>query len=216
MSVGGIWRSNAVILVLLVFVNLMLMSLPELIWIVVGILMLLGAMFLSYRQGGAIGHEACSVLKTVERAQDPASPTHGQLDSKTMKQAYNVSTGIKSIFASALVPYVINCVYIIVMLLQTSSEGLLFGSRLAAWIVSLPFWPLICHWHEAFDVLSADIVIMLMASPFLLPVCTFLGYLQGPKLWQKTEVAMAQGKRRAKAKSRVVKKKQVRTQKPEI
>ena len=58
---------------------------------------------------------------------------------------------------------------------------------------------------------------VLMISPFVLPLCTFAGYMQGPKLWAKSEEAMAQGRRRARAKSRVAQKKRApRVRKPEI
>jgi hypothetical protein len=50
----------------------------------------------------------------------------------------------------------------------------------------------------------------------VLPAATCAGYLQGPKLWKKTEEAMAKGKRRAKARSRIVKKNKPRVQKPQI
>ena len=60
------------------------------------------------------------------------------------------------------------------------------------------------------------IVAMLMISPFILPGCTCLGYLQGPRLWARTEDAMKQGRRRAKARARVGKKMVPRQQKPEI
>ena len=56
-----------------------------------------------------------------------------------------------------------------------------------------------------------------MISPFILPLFQFWGYMQGPKLWKKTEQAMADGRRRAKARSRIVKKNKLpRTMKPEI
>ena len=216
MTVGGMWRSNAVILVLLVVVSFMFAQLPEALYIGLGALVLAGAIFICYRQGGAMGHEACSISKTIERIQDPQNPAHGQLDKNTMKQAYDVGRGFKGLVASALIPYVINCAYLIVMILAVRNIYVVFGTRLLAYVVSLPFWPLIAHWHEAFDVITPDIIALLMLSPFVLPAATFIGYLQGPKLWEKTEKAMAQGKRRAKAKSRVAKKRQPRVQKPEI
>ena len=60
------------------------------------------------------------------------------------------------------------------------------------------------------------LVLVLMVSPFVIPTFTFMGYLQGPRLWENTEKAMARGKRRAKAKSRIVKKNKPREQKPQI
>ena len=215
MTVGGMWRSNAVILVLLVVVSLMFSGLPEALYIGLGVLVLAGAIFLCYRQGCAMGHEACSVSKTIERIGETGSGA-GQLDERTKKQAFDVGRGFKGLLASALIPYVINCVYLIVMILAVRDVTTVFVTRFLAYLVSAPYWPLLYHWHEAFDVITPDVVIMLMLSPFVLPAVTFAGYLQGPKLWEKTEKAMAQGKRRAKAKSRVVKKRQPKVQKPEI
>ena len=74
-------------------------------------------------------------------------------------------------------------------------------------------------WHENFVDLTFDVILVLMVGPFILPVFQFLGYLQGPKFWEKTEQAMADGKRRAKARSRIVKKNKdnrPRWERPEI
>ena len=89
-------------------------------------------------------------------------------------------------------------------------------ARVLAWLASLPFWPFIAWKYEVFTTLEWPIVLVLMASPFVIPGFTLLGYLKGPALWKKTEEAMAQGKRRAKAKSRIVKKNKTREQKPQI
>ena len=231
MTVGGIWRSNALIMVLLVIINFMFISMPPVLWMALGILILCGAIYLSFRQGGAMGHEACGVSKMIERATNAQSPTHGQMDARTYKQAYSVSTGIKGLFASALIPYVINAAYLAVMLIYINKPevfgaesavsadaipAVVFVTRFLSWLVTLPFWPLLSHWHPSYNVVTADVIALMMLSPFVLPTASFLGYLQGPKLWEKTEKAMAQGKRRAKAKSRVIKKRQPRVQKPEI
>ena len=62
-----------------------------------------------------------------------------------------------------------------------------------------------------------DIILVLMVGPFVIPTCQFLGYLQGPKMWEKTEQAMAEGKRRAKARSRIARKKKLpKSMRPEI
>ena len=177
-------------------------------------LLLVGAMYLSFRQGMAIGREACSILKTVNHAMDSNSAQHALLDKNYISQTWSVARGVKSIFASALIPYVAGCVYIICTLLKI--EPMILPSRVIAWVLALPYWPIITHWYQEFTRLEPAIVVILMVSPFILPLCTFAGYLQGPKLWKKTEEAMAQGKRRAKAKSRIVKKKQPKVQKPQI
>ena len=124
--------------------------------------------------------------------------------------------GVKALFGSALVPYVCSCVYIIMMLLGDGTEIHTVIARVLAWLMALPFWPAIAWKYETFTTLEWPIVLVLMVSPFVIPTFTFLGYIQGPKLWQKTEEAMARGKRRAKAKSRIVKKNKPREQRPQI
>ena len=57
---------------------------------------------------------------------------------------------------------------------------------------------------------------LLLITPFLLPLCVFCGYMQGPRLWARTEDAMKQGRRRAKARARVGKKTASKAEKPEI
>ena len=89
-------------------------------------------------------------------------------------------------------------------------------ARIVAWLLSLPYWPFIMHWHEDFVTITPMIAAMLLTTPFILPAATALGYLQGPRLWARTEDAMKQGRRRAKARSRVGKKLAPRQQKPEI
>ncbi len=214
MGVKGIWKSNMVTLVLLIFLNFLAFSFGTTAWIIIGVLLLAGAMYFSFRQGMGIGREACAILKTVSHAMDPESAQHESLDKKYISQTWSVARGVKSIFASALIPYVAGCVYIICTLLKV--EPMILPSRVIAWVLALPYWPIITYWYQEFTRLEPAIVAILMISPFVLPLCTFAGYLQGPKLWKKTEEAMAQGKRRAKAKSRIVKKKQPKVQKPQI
>lgn len=210
------WRGCFALKAAMVFLALMVLSFGNsVVFIILGILILLGGCFLAFRQGQGYGHEACSVRHSVQRvAEDPAK-LH-QIDPKMYKQMYSVSAGVKAIFAGALVGYVINCVYIIITLVCTN-ETAIYISRLFSMIISLPYWSVIYHWHDAFTGLGADMVIVLMAGPFIVPLCQFAGYLQGPKLWAHTEKAMAEGKRRAKARSRIVRKKKTpHSQRPEI
>ena len=208
------WRDNAATLVVMILLSLALMSINKAAWIILGILALIGAIYLAFRRGTGLGHEACSVKATVDRAADPASKMHGQLDDKYMAQAYSPRRAMKGALLCALVPFVCSCAYIISMLV--GAEPLILPTRLAAWVLALPFWPLVAHWFETYDTLAPALVAVFLISPFVLPMATYAGYLQGPKLWAKTEKAMAEGKRRAKAKSRVVKKSVPRQQKPEI
>ena len=77
MSIGDMFKINAVTLAMLILINLGLFTLGNTPWMVLGLLCLAGALFLAYRQGMAFGHEAASLRKTVDRAMDPQSPTHG-------------------------------------------------------------------------------------------------------------------------------------------
>ena len=200
---------------LLILINLGLFTLNRLAWTVLGLLCLAGALYLGFRQGMAYGHEASGILKTVEKARDPQSPTHGQLDRKLISRAWSVTTGIRAVLACALLPYVVGAAYIVCSLLK--AEPLVMPLRLASWVLAAPFWPVVLPWYNTFDRLTGVVAAVLMISPFILPLSTFAGYMQGPRLWEKSEKAMAEGKRRAKAKSRVVRKKSVpRSQRPEI
>lgn len=214
MGVKDMVMSNLITLFLLILVNTMCMSFGSTAWIVFGLLMLAVALFSCFRQGMNIGHEGCGVLQNIEAAAKEGKDPYALLGKKYCSGAWSVSRGIKGVFASALIPYAVNCVYIVLMLMDVLPAAII--ARVAAWLISLPYWPILLHWYETFTTLEAPIVIMLMVSPFIMPAATFIGYLQGPKLWKKTEEAMAQGKRRAKAKSRVGKKMAPKVQKPEI
>ena len=81
----------------------------------------------------------------------------------------------------------------------------------------IPYWPILSYFHPVYNVLTWDIVLLLMVSPFILPAVQLFGYTKGPMMWAKTEKAMAEGKRRAKARSRIVRKKRTpKSQRPEI
>ena len=215
MSIMDMWKANAVTLVLLIVLNLALFGLGTTPWMVLGLILLAGALYLSYRQGMGFGHEACSILQTVEKARDPQSPAYGQVDVKVQKRAWSMSTGVKGVLASALGPYAVGCVYIVLSLLQVYPAYMV--ARVVSWVVALPYWPAMLPFSQTFDRLTGPVVAVLMISPFVLPLCTFAGYMQGPKLWAKSEKAMSEGRRRAKAKSRVGRKKTVpRSQRPEI
>jgi len=215
MSITDMWKSNAVTLILLIVLNLALFTLGNTPWTVLGLICLAGGMFLSYRQGMGFCHEACGILQMVEKARDPESPSYGQVDEKVTRRAWSASTGVKGVLASALVPYVVGCLYIVLSLLKVHPADAVM--RLVSWVVALPFWPAMLPFSQTFDRLTAPVAAVLMISPFVLPLCTFAGYMQGPKLWAKSEKAMAEGRRRAKAKSRVGRKKSVpRSQRPEI
>ena len=115
----------------------------------------------------------------------------------------------------ALPAYVIGCLYIAATLLKI--DVLVMPLRFISWLVAAPYWPCVLAWTHTFDRLTGTVAAVLMISPFVLPGVTFAGYMQGPKLWAKSEKAMAEGRRRAKAKSRVARKKRTpRAQKPEI
>ena len=88
--------------------------------------------------------------------------------------------------------------------------------RLLTLVLAMPFWPVLAFWQSSFILLNPASIALLILYPFVLPTMLYLGYLQGPKLWKRTEAAMAKGRRRAKARSRIVKKKTPKAQKPMI
>lgn len=216
LTVFDMWKSVSVLKAILIFVSFTVLSFGNMtVFIALGIVVLLLACYMAFRQGQGIGHEACSVSSSIRHiGQQPGRAD--QIDDKMYRQAFSVSNGVKSILAGGLIGYLVNSVYIACMLLK-APEGVQLGTRMASFVVSIGYWPIVVHWHELFNVLTPDIVAVLMAGPFLLPVCQFAGYLQGPKLWEKTEKAMAEGKRRAKARSRIGRKKNTpKIRKPEI
>lgn len=212
MSIMDMWKTCVFTTVLLIFLNLGLFTLNNnLAWTILGLILLLGALYLAYRQGMGFGHEACRLLATLKEVDGARSP----VDEKVAKRAWSVNRGVKAVLATALVPYLIGCAYIALSLLKVDS--LAVPMRLVSWVVASPYWPCILPWTHTFDRLTGAVAAVLMISPFVMPLVTFAGYMQGPKLWAKSEKAMAEGKRRAKAKSRVVRKKRVpRSQRPEI
>ena len=215
MSLTDMWKANATTLVLLILLNMALITLDPIPRAVIGLIFLALGMYLSFRQGMGFGHQACAILETVKRSSDPESPSYGQVDPKVVRSAWSVSAGIRAALLSALVPYVAGCLYIVLSLLN--AEPMKYVMRLVTWILALPFWPVVLPWYNTFDRLTGVVAAVLMISPFVLPLCTFAGYMQGPKLWAKSEKAMAEGKRRAKAKSRIIRKKRTpRSQRPEI
>lgn len=214
MGVKGMWQTHASILAVLVFMNLMISMLGRAAWIGIGIALLLGGMALCYRQGARIGHGACGIRSTVEGAREAGEKVYAQLDDTYLKQVWSPATGFRGLLACALIPYVAGCVYIILSLLLTADQVII--PRTIAWLLSVPFWPVIMHWHQDFVTLTPGIAAMLLLSPFVLPGCMLLGYMQGPRLWARTEQAMKDGRRRAKARARVGKKLAPKQQKPEI
>ena len=207
---------NAIMMkILMIFLTFTVFSFGKMtLFAILGVLLLLGGCFLAFRQGAAIGHEACSIsysLKNIEGRGDKNA------DPKMYSQSYNMPGAVKAFFAGALPDYLINIVYIIFMLVGVEETALIIA-RFASFVMVIPYWPIISYWHEVFNVLTWDIVAVLMIGPFILPACQLLGYRQGPALWAKTEKAMADGKRRAKARSRIAnrKRKAPKGQRPEI
>ncbi len=214
MSVKDMWKTNALRHVLLIVVNLALMTVGNLPWMVLGLLVLLAGMYLAFRQGMGAGHEACGILDSVRRIQASEGPGKDQLDGKVLARAWSAERGLKGMLVSALIPYVAGCFYIVAALLKLSA--VVVPARVVSLIFALPFWPVLINWYETFEVLRPAIAVLLMVSPFVLPLCFYTGYMQGPRLWKRSEQAMAQGLRRAKAKSRIVRKRVPKPQKPEI
>lgn len=211
MSVFEMWRSTLAIKILLVVIGFMVFSFGITgLWVGIGIALLLAGALMVFRQGQSAGHEACAVSKSV------AAIGADKADKKMLSQMWSVSNGVRSIFAGAAVSYTINAIYIILSVVH-APEIATFVSRLVSWVITMPYWPIIAAWHETYEFLTTDIILVLMISPFILPLVQFAGYMQGPKLWKKTEQAMVDGRRRAKARSRIVKKNKLpRSMRPEI
>lgn len=211
MSVFEMWRSTLAIKILLVVIGFMVFSFGITgLWVGVGIALLLAGALMVFRQGQSAGHEACAASKSV------AAIGADKADKKMLSQMWSVSNGVRSIFAGAAVSYTINAIYIILSVVH-APEIATFVSRLVSWVITMPYWPIIAAWHETYEFLTTDVILVLMISPFILPLVQFAGYMQGPKLWKKTEQAMVDGRRRAKARSRIVKKNKLpRSMRPEI
>lgn len=208
------WKSLLLIQIVLIIVSLLVFSFGNtIIWIVLGLVLLAGGCWMSFRQGQGAGHASCSITNSMERVSNEGKVN--EITPKLRKQMWSVNNGVKTIFASAAFAYAVNAVYIICMLLDVNFN-VIIATRIVSWLVTLPFWPIVAYWHETFTALTPDIVAVLMVSPFVLPLCHFAGYMTGPRLWEHTEKAMAEGRRRAKARSRIVKKQKNRSQKPMI
>lgn len=214
MTVGEIWRGNALTLFLLIIVNLTAMTFGQTAWILLGVLCLCGAAWLTFRRGLATGHEACAVRSTVETVSAEGGFSDSKQDRRYVAQAWSAATGLKGMLLSALVPYAFGCLHILCTLLN--AEPLVLPTRVAAWLLSLPWWCVILHWQSTFEYLTPLGAAVLMITPFVLPLCHYAGYMQGPKLWARTENAMKEGRRRAKARSRVGKKRVRKPRGPEI
>lgn len=219
MGIKSMWSTNALALAILIGGNLAASFAGETIWLLIAIAALLVMLYFCFRQGMGIGHGACGISGTIESARKAGDKVYAQLDDKYLSQAWSRQNALKGFLLSALIPYAAGSLFIILNLLWHSGampEVPVIVARVLAWLLSLPYWPFIMHWHQDFVTVTPAIAAMLLVSPFILPAATALGYLQGPRLWAKTEDAMKQGRRRAKARARVGKKLAPRQQKPEI
>ena len=219
MGVRGMWQVSATALIILILINLMLANAGETAWLVLSLVMLALTGFYCFKMGENLGHGACGIANTVEAARQAGDKVYAQLDRKYLAQAWSRNTGFRGVLAGALIPYAFGSIYIILTLLWRLNPALELAAtiaRLPAWLLTCPYWPLVMRWHEDFVTLTPDIVALLLITPFLLPLCVFCGYMQGPRLWAHTEEAMKQGRRRAKARARVGRKTASKAEKPEI
>lgn len=214
MSIMEMWKSNALRTAVLVVLNMALISLGTLPWVVLGLLLLLIGMFLAYRQGTYFGHEACALLDNVRRVEANSDHPGEQFDKKVLSRTWSVGRGIAGVLAAALIPYLAGCVYLAAVMLDISAVQM--PARLVALVLAMPFLPILASWFDSFVEIHPAIVTLLLVSPFVLPLSIFAGYMQGPRLWARSEKAMAEGRRRARAKSRVAKKRPPKVAKPEI
>jgi len=208
------WKASALQLLLMILLDLALISLGRVPWLVLGTLALLAGVYFSFRRGMGFGHEACALMDSVKSVQSHGGPGSDQLDEKLLRRTWSRDRGVRGVLASALVPYAASCLYMMAALVPLRRA--LVPARVVALFLAMPFWPVVGYWFESMDQMHPAIIALLMISPFVLPLCMFAGYMQGPKLWQKSERAMAQGRRRAKARSRVGQKRVPKPPKPEI
>ena len=202
MRVAEMWKSTLIIKILLVVVCFMLMNFGVApLFSIGGIALLLGACFWAFRDGMNYGHQACSISDEVSRIEADEAK-RAAVDPKLFKQTFSKSRALCGVLAGGLIGYAINCAYIILSLTGVQ-ETPLYIARIASFVVSLPFWSLLSLWRETFIAITPDVAVALMAGPFLIPLAMALGYLRGPTLWAHTEEAMAAGRRRAKARSRI-------------
>ncbi len=89
---------------------------------------------------------------------------------------------------------------------MTTLDKVVFGLRVTTTVLAIPYWSAVAIWQSQYVLLTALGVVLLVVYPFVWPFMMYLGYLQGPKLWVHTEEAMAKGRRRAKARSRIFRK----------
>ena len=212
MKITEMWRGTLTTKVLLIIVGLMLFSVQnDVLWLIVGTILLIVGCLMSFRQGQGAGHDACGVLASVEKLTSEGR----EVDDLLLRQAYRPGRGWAAVFLGGLIDYVINSIYIILTVVGAAEAPVLI-SRLLSWAVSVPYLAPVALLHETYTALTPDLIIIFLIGPFLLPLFQCLGYLQGPKLWANSEKAMAEGRRRAKARSRIVKKKQYKPRKPEI
>lgn len=206
------WKSTTTTSAVLIVLAFMLFSFSNsVLYIIFGVLILLLGLYFTFRSGQGAGHEACSVSKSIERL----SITDKSVDPILLKRAWTRSNALRLLFAGCMPAYAFNCLYIIISLIKPGNVPVI-TSRIFAWLMVLPYWPILSGIHATFTELTPDVVALLMITPFVIPFVFGLGYLSGPKLWTKTEHAMAAGKRRAKARSRIVKNKSNSFQQPKI
>lgn len=195
------WRTNASVLALLILMNLALSMAGPALWIAAAAAGLMAGIVVCFRRGISLGIAACSVSDVVETTQKDG--TYDQLDKAFASLAWRPAMGLKAALISSAVPWVAGALYIALSLTAPDALLPLTLSRTAAWLLSLPYWPFIAPLHSDFVTLTPDIAVMLLTTPFILPLCSFAGYMRGPLQWMHRKEVLARSRRRAKARSRV-------------
>ena len=168
MSVMDLWKGSLAVKAVTIVLCLMVFAFNvPLLFNIVGILILAAGCWMALRGGAAAGHAAAGVGAEIEEIMKTPEK-RGQITDKMLRQAYSPSHGVAALFAGAIIDYVVNCVYIAMMLFGVGVDVLIFG-RLASFAVSLPLWSIVSLWREVFNTLTPDVVIMLLAGPFLIP-----------------------------------------------
>ena len=171
------------------------------LWPIIGTASLLAVSFILLRIGLAQGTKAYSLYSA------------GQQAGKTAFGSYDVSRVIRGCRAYVIIGYALSALYIAGWLISAGSAGaaeaglttLTQITRLLCWLFALPFLPPAMFFTESLSSLSFAVIFVLALYPLWFPCMYLIGYTGGKKQYASMEKAMIKGRRRARARSRVMK-----------
>jgi len=179
----------------------MTMSFGLAFWPFVGTAAMIVSILILYRTGIASGLKGASLRATVEKSGKDAD---GAFDMVQMK---------KGLPGYVIVCYALSVLYLAVYAMTASSQGGEAAAlstpvqitRLFCWIGALPFLPPATFLVGDLTGMSLPIIAVLAVYPLIFPAVYYFAYSRGPALWEARQDAMKKGRRRAKARSRVMK-----------